>query len=344
MNASRLSSRYPSWKKIVLSVLILLLLGCAAGGYLYWKNWENPNHQTPDWGGRPKPIFYRNTLMEGTAAGAKESLKIPFTVYKELIDPRVRYEDQSQSVIVTTADRVVRLRVGESIASVNDKPVTLSQTVEKSGKNVYLPLEPLKPYNTATFTESADTGAVIVTKEGDEIRWGKATLNPKQKSKTAALRSAPSIKSPIYADVHPGDPVMIWGENGDWLSVQLPNGYSGYMKKTEVEPGSTEVVSAAPRKPPFNAWRPAGGAKVNLTWQQVSPKNPDTAAIPQMPGLNVISPQWFNLADGEGNIKSLATSPTADGRMPADTRCGRCSQTDLTRNAPRGRSQPTISG
>jgi spore germination protein YaaH len=71
-----------------------------------------------------------------------------------------------------------------------------------------------------------------------------------------------------------------------------------------------EVVKVNHDAQPHIAWSPVGG-KINLTWEQVVTKNPDTAKIGAMPGLNVISPTWFSLQDGDGNIKNLASADYA---------------------------------
>ena len=41
---------------------------------------------------------------------------------------------------------------------------------------------------------------------------------------------------------------------------------------------------------------------ITMTWEYVSRENPDLAAAPAMPGLEVISPTWFNLMDTNGGM------------------------------------------
>ena len=47
----------------------------------------------------------------------------------------------------------------------------------------------------------------------------------------------------------------------------------------------------------------ADNGKLNMTWEHVITKNPDTSKIGEMPGLQVVSPTWFSVADSEGRIK-----------------------------------------
>ena len=64
---------------------------------------------------------------------------------------------------------------------------------------------------------------------------------------------------------------------------------------------------------PFVPWKPTG-EKINLTWEHVlKPSgNPDLSQIGKMPGLNVISPTWFHLENGNGDIKNYASSAYAE--------------------------------
>lgn len=41
-----------------------------------------------------------------------------------------------------------------------------------------------------------------------------------------------------------------------------------------------------------------------LAWEAVYSQQPDTGSITPMPGLNVLSPTWYDLADESGNVKS----------------------------------------
>lgn len=285
---------------LVVSVLLV------AAGYLYWAfYWPNNSHVTYSFQNVSKPIFSDGAMLPNSAIGSKESLKLPLDAIKDIIDPSIVYEDQSQSVIITTQDKVVRLKTSQLTAQINEKPFSLRFPVEKQGELVYVPIEPLKDLYRFDIVESEETGAVFLRKAGAVISWGTIVQEPKNEAKLRFLRSGPSIKAGIYADVQPGSKVMIWGEENEWYQIQLQNGYIGYMRKTDVVLDKPETIPVPQLKPNFVPWKPLGG-KINLTWQQVYNKNPDTSKIDPMPGLNVISPQWFQLSDGDGNLKQMA--------------------------------------
>jgi len=286
-------------------LFILLLAAGFGSAYYYMKYWPSSVHEAYSFGNAEKPVFYRGNQLADSATGAKEGLKLTYRTYKEIIDPTILYEEESQSVIVTTKDKVVRMRTSELTALVNEKPITLRFAVEKQGQAIMLPIDPLKQFYHFEVRESEETGAVLLRKAGDLISWASVVEDGKHPERTVPLRKGPSIKAPIYYDVSPKSRVMLWGEEQGWYRVQLENGYLGYMKKSDLILAEPERVPEPELPQSFVPWKPVGG-KINLTWQQVYSKNPDTSKIPPMPGVNVISPQWFHLADGEGNLKHTA--------------------------------------
>lgn len=288
-----------------MSFLIILGVLCGTGGFLYWKlTAPNTNHVAPDVHGLAKPVYYEGELMEQSAAGTKESLKLPLSVLQKWVDPAITYEDKSESVIVTTADRVLRLKTNQLTATVNDKPLTLKFPVEKQGPAVLVPVDPLRSFYNIDLRESDETGAVILVKAGDSVQWAKITETGKA-GRMVALRTGATVKATIVADMKPGTQLMIWGEQEGWYRAQLPNGIVGFVSKQDAALDRIESVPRQEPKQAFVPWKPLGG-KINLTWEQITTKSPDLQKITAMPGLNVISPTWFHLADGEGNLKNIA--------------------------------------
>ncbi len=295
--------RRSSLKWAIFAVVFVLIAFILLSFYFFLG--ENRSHVTPDFNGLDKPIFYRGGMLELSAIGEGESLKLPFTAVKSLLDPGIVYEEETESVIITTNDKVVRLKTNQLTGLVNEKPFTLRFPVEKVGNDLYLPITPLREYYNVELRESANTGAVILMTEGDIIQWGKVPSDQEHPERTVPMRTEPTAKAPIISDLAAGQEVMIWSEKDGWYYIQTDNGYTGYAKKTDIVLDRAETVPKREEKDEFVPWKPIGG-KINLSWEHVTTKNPDPSRIGNMPGLNVISPTWFHLLDGEGNIKNMA--------------------------------------
>lgn len=283
--------------------LVILSLAALSSYYWYLTYYPNPERTEPNYGGLDKPMFYKGQLLERSAFGEQEGLRLPLSFIQEYADPAIVYENETDSVILTTKDRVVRMKTEALTAMVNEKPMQLQFPVVKEGEDIYVPIEPFKDYYGLLIVEAENTGNIVIHKRGDNVQWGVA--DTKNKERPVAIREQPDVKSPIVADLLQDGEVMIWSEQRGWYRVQLPDGITGYARKQDVALSRVETIQLAPAAKAPMPWRPVGG-KINLTWEQVVTRNPDTSKIAPMPGLNVISPTWFHLQDGEGRLQNLA--------------------------------------
>ncbi|NHW39076.1 SH3 domain-containing protein [Paenibacillus aceris] len=247
-----------------------------------------------------KPVFYQGNYYKISAIGEKEGLKLPLELIQEWIDPSIIYEKSSDSVIITTKDKVLRLKTTELSALMNEKPISLSFPVEKKENEIYVPIEPLRQLYPFEIRESEKSGAVLLFKKGEVLKWGKHA-----DSEEAQLRTFASIKAPIVSSISEGEQVMLLGEEDDWYRVQQQTGQIGYVRKSDITMDHEETIPVQEQTSTYVPWQPPAG-KLNLTWEHVITKNPDTTKLGDMPGLQVVSPTWFSLADGEGRLKNLA--------------------------------------
>lgn len=297
--------RKPRKKSRYKIILFLLLLGCI--GYVWFAEAPNDKHVSFSFEGKEKPLFFRGELYKETALGQGNTLRFPLSFIQEYIDSGAYYEAESKSVILTTSNRVIRAIADNKTAEDTGKTISLEQAVTVQDGEAYVPASLLKSIYGTEVREEEQNGIVLVWNAGEEYQT--ARING-AKDETRPLRSGPSSRSPIYSDVSSEETMYIWGEaKPGWVKVQLQNGVSGYMKEGHL--GETEAQSIpAKEEPSFQAWKPEKG-KINVTWGQIVTKHPKTENIPDMPGLNVISPTWFRLSDGQGNIVSLASSDYA---------------------------------
>ncbi|WP_166245136.1 glycosyl hydrolase family 18 protein [Paenibacillus turpanensis] len=279
-----------------------------SGFIAYWAFLAENNTKTgPQFEGLTQPVFYQGSIVGESAIGSGEALKIPVETVKELLDPAILYEEASDSVIITSKDKVIRLRTDQLEAAVNGVPFTLRFPVEKQGSTVYVPAQPLIEVYGAKFIQT-DSGAVILHKQGDALQYGTIVSGSRKSDGKRAVRSAQGRQFPIVSEVDSSERHYIWGEKDGWYFVQSERtGIQGYVDKRFFTLGERKVEPLRQEKQAFTPWKPIGG-KINATWEHVVSRNPDTRKIGEMPGLNVISPTWFHIADGDGNLKNMADS------------------------------------
>jgi spore germination protein YaaH len=250
-----------------------------------------------------QPIFVDGQLMDGEAAGTGDQLKLPVSVLQEAIDSGIRYEADTGDIIIATPQRVLHMKEGSTKAELNHRDYPMTVKPEVVGGEAYIPLKPLKEVYGLAIQEDATTGAVILMRGGDTIQYAEIDTLSSKADKTVPLYKRGGESSPIIADMEQDARVRVWQTGDDQSFVQLDNGYAGYVankyvtlteKKELDKPAFT--LTAAEKK-----WQ---NKPVNLVWEAVYNRQPDVASIGKMPGVNVVSPTWFHITDGQGNVKS----------------------------------------
>lgn len=281
---------------------VVLLLLCAGAYWAFTQYVPNWKHIDPAWKGQyDKPIFVQDELLKGTAIGEKDNLKLPLPVLQEAVDNNIKYEQKSGSVIITTPRKLVLLKPEEKLATVNNKPVQLRFAPEVVKDIVYLPADLITELYGTEIKQDA-SGVVLLYQPGEVVATGKIESEGKD---TVPMRNGASIHEPILYDIPSQSQVRILKGGTEWNYVQLENGYAGYVKNNVISRGD-EVTIPVPEQQLSVGKEKWKSRKVNLTWEAVYQSPPKTSSIGALPGVNVVSPTWFSLVDGSGNVKSKA--------------------------------------
>ncbi|WP_342431518.1 glycosyl hydrolase family 18 protein [Neobacillus sp. FSL H8-0543] len=249
------------------------------------------------------PILFEGT-QHGNARIEGDSLFIPLTFLQKNIDNTILYDDKSESVIITTAQKVIQMPTDSLTFFVNEKPVELqvSPIISEEGET-YVALDPLLPYFPIEY-RILDDQAIWIQKDGDKYLTAKITAKEVHEEKLR-LRTEPTWQSPYTAVVKFKEQVMIEGEIEDYYLIRKENGLSGYLKKEYVQKDKEVIIAIQQKSEPITI--PKINGPIQLTWEAVYTKNPDYSKIPEMNGVNVISPTWFSLTGKDGSIKNLAS-------------------------------------
>ncbi|OBZ16219.1 glycosyl hydrolase [Bacillus sp. FJAT-27264] len=286
--------------------LLGLLIVVAAAYWVVFYVMPNRQHVDPDWKGLERPVFVKGELTGYSATGTGDGLLLPLPLLQEYVDPSIRYEAATKSVILSTGNELLYMQENTTDASLNNKPLQLRLAPEVKDGVTYLPTATLEDLYGFEVQEDKDTGAVLLMSAGESVPLGK--VKGDAGGKTVALRTEATVHAPIVADMPPGAPVRIWKEAEEgWLYVQLDSGYTGYAKTGDIIPDGDKTVEVKPVAP-SRAERSWKGKPVNLIWEAVYERKPDPNAIGKLPGVNVVSPTWFRIVDTDGNVRSQADS------------------------------------
>jgi len=242
-------------------------------------------------------LVYRGKIHDFPVVMEKGQAYVPFKFIREVLDPNAFWDSNSGVVVVTTKNKVVKMKKESLTAYVNQHPLELSFPVILEGNEPYIPesaLPTLYPV-TAKFVE--ESGVFLVKRLDVPRVIGEV-------SKSTIVRAEPSVLSRRVAYARPGDEVEIFENSGRWLRVETKEGLAGFLPNDAVMQKETRPQEVFPEKE--YTPEPLKGGKVILTWEQVDVRTPDPERIGDMPGLNVISPTWFHLAETPGELENRA--------------------------------------
>ncbi|WP_379163014.1 glycosyl hydrolase family 18 protein [Paenibacillus sp. sgz5001063] len=284
--------------------LFALVIIAAAAYWVIFYVLPNRLHIDPDWKGLKKPIFVKGELTDYSASGTGDTLLLPLPLLQKYVDSSIRYEEETKSVILSTDNELLYMQENTTAASLNNKPLQLRLAPEDKNGVTYLPADTLENLYGFEVEEDKDTGAVLLMTAGETVPLG--TVKGEEGDKTKALRSKATIHAPIIADMPPGTEVRIWNsDNKEWLYVQMTSGFTGYVKASDIIRDGEKKVGAKPVTP-SRAERSWKGKPVNLFWEAVYDRKPNPSKFGDLPGVNVVSPTWFEIVDPAGNVRSKA--------------------------------------
>jgi spore germination protein YaaH len=283
----------------------MLLFVVAAVAIFWWKAYHSPNtsYVKPEYSSKPYPIIVQGKWTGTFAQGTKEGLLIPLSIGQQFIGEGIHYEEKTESIILTTETKVLHFKTGQLDATLNRKPFALRFAAKKVDGQLYLPLAPLTELFGMKAEIGDSTGVVTLLMPGEAIQHAGV---PDEAKKGIKLREGPDKSFAIIEDLTAGAEIRLWGETNGWYQAQSKSGNIGYVSKGSVTLLSVEQISKdSSSNNPFVAWMGVG-KRINLTWEPVYSANPNTDKIGELPGVNVVSPTWFELLDGKGNIRSKA--------------------------------------
>jgi spore germination protein YaaH len=250
------------------------------------------------------PVIFEGK-QQGSAIVDGKSVYVSLDFLKENIDDSIAFDEKSKSIIITTTNKVIQMPTESLTYFINEQPAELqfAPLVDEQGQ-LYVALDPIIQFYPVTYQVLEGTNAVLLEKDGDTIQNGVVTKEEVHEEKLR-LRTDVTLRSPYVSAVTNGEKVSIEEEKEDYYFVRKEDGVAGYISKDLIEKKEKETIVVEYEKEAVNV--PTFEGPINLTWEAVYTKNPDTSMIPEMNGVNIVSPTWFELKDETGNIGNLAS-------------------------------------
>jgi len=246
------------------------------------------------------PIYFNGELQQHGAFIQDGHIKLPLPVLEERLENSpIYYEEETNTLVLTTMDKVLRFKTESLNALLNEKSYELSITAQVENDIVYIPAELIEQLYGLHIEQMNDVIAVYDA----EFSVDTALVSRKQGT---ALRTEPNIKSPYYRELEQQEQLLVWEQGEGWSKVQTTSGTIGYVKSDHIQLG--EAIVYTPNTEKYEGLEhDLSGERINLTWEAIYNRQPNLSSMPAMEGVNVVSPTWFELVDGEGKIQGKAT-------------------------------------
>ncbi|KLV28086.1 family 18 glycosyl hydrolase [Niallia circulans] len=292
----------PTKRKLIGGIIIAALI--VAISFIMLMFYPFGNKDKVDYFKGENPVLL-NGEQVGNAIIDKGTVYLPLNIWQEKIDESITFDENSNSVIVTTKDKVIQFPSDSVSYYVNNKNTKLSfHPLRDENGTVYLALDPLASFYPIQYTLVEDDHVVLLEENGQERASGIFTTKKVRKDFTR-LRSEAALRSPYTGELAPGEHVTIEKDVDDFYFVRKANGIAGFVKKQYVDKGKSEVVEVELEQKEPKLKKVNG--PIQLTWEAVYSRNPDTSKISKMHGVNVVSPTWFKLKGNDGNVSNLGS-------------------------------------
>lgn len=303
----------------------MLFLLCVCGGALFALVRFMPSYKTDPYFKyitRENPDEY--SLVFGDAAVPKEYYALSFEgdilldidfIIEYAIDPFLFWDDDEQTLTVSTPQNIIRMRPGEASYTQNGERTSFSggdtALYADSGK-VFLPLSFAAEFYQIEAYVSDETKTVII----DSLLTERTSASVK--TNNAPVRRRPDIKSDIAEKVSKDSLVYVFSKQSenDFLYVRTEDGAFGYIREKDV--GKTTKVAA---EGPVNDGVPLpakySDKPFTLVWDQIAGEGANNWFEEKPPALGIVSPTWLSLSDSNGNIKDTGAKSYAQNAKKA---------------------------
>ncbi len=285
--------------KIVVVFMIVSALGLSLGYWLYMapgREWVDPYPESE----HPRIIFEDKDLGTGDALKKDGQAYFSKDFIQDYFDPYIHFDEPHGYLTVTTHDKVFQMKTDQLTARINDEDITLDFSPKMVDDRPFLPgniMEQLYPVKVSY----QETDHLFILDDMEQ-----SVLTGYTRPEDTTVRESPGMRSGIIDKLPEGEEVNIYHQQGNWYYIRTNKGYLGFVSDQDISLGEVHIRKPDPRDEKAPPPDVPLGEYINLTWEHVFQNTPPPDDMPELPGVNVISPTWFHLRDKEGNLTNQA--------------------------------------
>ncbi len=244
-------------------------------------------------------------LLESYPINKNDVYYIPVDFVKEYLDQYIYWDKKLNKLIITTENKVIRMKTDELEYFVNNEPLSLNLPVHEENGMAYLPQGFVSDFYNMDITYSPKYNVLIIDDKQIEKTLGAVSSKTKN---DVTVRYEPSIKSAIAEKVPIDSQFVLYEQIENFIRVRTPSGIIGYINTDTIGEKFT-VPSIAKDEPTETYTKPTINGKIILLWDQVFNEKASSSVERRSaePEINVLSPTWFSFEkdDYSGDIVNI---------------------------------------
>ncbi len=228
--------------------------------------------------------------LAGTAVTNDGKIYLPQEVTVSEINSKFFYDEKNNQIRFTTPDEVITADIDNS----EGKAITYNG-------QVYLELTYVMDNSKVTYEKLENPDRIVVFTEMGNIETYKANTDTK-------VRETAGADKGILTDIKKDEKIYMGEAGEEWSFVVTENGIGGYVQNSEITKTDSYVRTSTYAGKEYT--HITKNEKICLGWHlvtNVTANDTISERIANADGLNVISPTWFAVSDGSGEISSIAS-------------------------------------
>lgn len=302
---------------IIRIFLLIIVIIAVIAGFIFWKRYGSSSEKADlnQYYGLVNEddiaVIVNNQVVHSTEdAEAVSPGKmfdgtpyVEYSVVRDRINKRIYWDSNENVLLYTLPNGNVTVEVGsKEYTEINETKSEEYVILKTEGKTAYIALPFIQHYTNMTYSVHQQPDRAVITSE-----WGK--IQTAKLKRDTEVRYQGGVKSPILTEVEKSDKVTVLEDEDDWQKVATNDGFIGYVKTSSLKDEKTETLSNEFEEPVYT--NISENHTINMAWHNVENKDANNYVLETIAGtkgLTTIAPTWFNLADTEGNISSIANS------------------------------------
>ena len=285
------------------SVAVLLVFAAVFTRFMLLGGFQKPLYKLLDgWSENGIHVVIKDQVVstEYPPIINDQGISFPYDFIKAHIDDSIFLDGEAGVITVTNQQAVIRMGTDDLTYYVNSNPLSLQMPVYTIDGSYYMPASLIETLYHLQSTYLEEENVVVIDDSTEESKSAQVTA---RRTKVTLLAED---GSETLDRLEEGETVRVFETEGEYTKIRTAKGIPGYVPTEDL----SQVTVTQPQQQTVQVkepWKPEDG-KIMMVWDQIFTLegNNQQSKREAIDGLDVLSPTWFALADGDGTVSNIA--------------------------------------